>query len=118
MLKLKRIYEAVETSDGYRILVDRLWPRGISKETAKLDDWAKNIAPSSELRTDFHHQKVDFQTFKAFYLAELEGNQFRMAFLDKVRKELKEGNVTFLFAAKNEDENHAHVLLEWVSEKL
>ncbi|WP_088839058.1 DUF488 domain-containing protein [Listeria sp. ILCC792] len=118
MLKLKRLYEPAETEDGYRILVDRLWPRGVSKEKAKLDEWARNMAPSNEIRTDFHHQKMDFQAFKEGYLAELSGNQFRMAFLDKVRKELEKGNVTFLFAAKSEEENHARVLLEWVSENL
>ncbi|EIA20088.1 hypothetical protein KKC_08987, partial [Listeria fleischmannii subsp. coloradonensis] len=67
MLKQKRIYDQIETSDGYRMLVDRLWPRGISKEKAKLDSWEKNIAPTNELRKAFHHGEIDFATFVNIY---------------------------------------------------
>lgn len=118
MLRQKRIYDQIETSDGYRMLVDRLWPRGISKEKAKLDSWEKNIAPTNELRKAFHHGEIDFATFKNRYLEEISMNEERFEFLKKVKTELEKGNVTFLFAAKSETENQASVLAEWVLTKI
>ena len=112
MFKLftKRVYEKTDGEDGYRVLVDRLWPRGVSKEEAKLDEWAKEIAPSNELRKSFDHEPDKMADFKKKYLAELKENkefdEFKKSILDK----LKKGNVTLLYAAKDEEKiGRAHV---------
>ena len=118
MLKYKRIYEASGAEDGYRILVDRLWPRGLAKEKANIDLWEKEIAPSADLRKKFHHQEEDFGEFEKDYLRELEGNELMEEFLGLVGAKLKEGNVTLLYAAKDERQNNARVLELWLREKL
>lgn len=110
MIKLKRIYEEAEASDGVRILVDRLWPRGISKEKANLDYWLKDIAPSNELRKSFNHQVEKFPEFRQRYMDELtSGEQSRE--LQKL-KDIVEANqhVTLLYAAKDKKHNQAVVL--------
>lgn len=118
MLKLKRIYEGVGDEDGYRILVDRLWPRGVSKEEAKLDYWAKEIAPSDKLRKEFHHEDDKFKEFRKEYLEELNINKKSAEFIELIKEKIILGNVTFLYAAKNEDYNNAVVLKEWLGEKV
>lgn len=108
MIKIKRIYEKASGSDGTRILVDRLWPRGVSKEEAALDDWMKEIAPSTELRVWFNHDPLKFDTFTARYRAELQDNPALAKFVALA----KEGdNTTLLYAAKDPKVNHAVVLL-------
>ncbi len=109
LLKTKRIYEAPEKSDGYRILVDRLWPRGISKEKAAIDEWNKNIAPSPELRKFFSHKTDLFDTFKKLYIEELKTQKVE---LTRIKTLTANQNVTLLFGAKDEQHNQAVVLLE------
>ena len=117
MLRIKRIYESVSSEDGYRILIDRLWPRGVSKEEAKLDNWAKEIAPSDLLRKEFHHENEVFQDFETEYLKELNENNIKSQFIDLIQDKLKLGNVTLLYSAKDEVKNNAIVLKEWLEKK-
>jgi len=107
-LKVKRVYLAKEKSDGFRVLVDRLWPRGLSKEKAALDLWAKDIAPSEELRKWFNHESEKWPEFQRRYKAELAENP---QILDEFRQALKGHPViTLLFGAKDETRNQAVVL--------
>lgn len=104
---IKRIYEPVSAQDGYRILVDRLWPRGIKKEKAGIDMWLKEVAPSTQLRTWFHKGEGSFTDFKKKYLTELKDNPA----LDELKSLTEEHKkVTLLYAAKNEQHNHALIL--------
>ena len=114
-LKSKRIYDAPEPSDGERFLVDRLWPRGISKEKAELSDWVKDIAPSQELRKWFNHEEEKYPEFSKKYTTELESNPDASDFKQKVNELLKTENVTLLFAAKSDKLNNAVVLSAWIS---
>lgn len=109
-LQVKRIYDVFSDKDGIRILVDRLWPRGVSKENAHLDDWLKDIAPSTELREWFNHEPEKFNEFSTSYIKELRNNEE----VAKVRKLLKHHNVTLLYAAKNPYINHAIVLQKFI----
>lgn len=118
MLAIKRIYEEKSNEDGYRILVDGLWPRGVSKEEAKIDYWAKEIAPSTETRKTFDHKPDKFEDFEESYLDELNENKESKELLDLIEDKLKLGNVTLLYAAKNEYMNNAVVLKKWIEEKL
>lgn len=113
-INIKRIYESPSIEDGYRILVDRLWPRGISKDKAKIDEWAKNIAPSTELRKEFHQDPQLSAEFKMKYTTELEKNEQITDFLDHIKIKLQETNITFLYAAKDREYNHAVILKEWL----
>jgi uncharacterized protein YeaO (DUF488 family) len=109
----KRVYDAAEATDGYRVLVDRLWPRGISKERAELDLWAKDAAPSPELRTEWHHHRERFDEFAARYRDELDAGEAAQALLTVGAEHER---VTLLFGARDEQVNHATVLLEWLGE--
>lgn len=104
---IKRVYEEVEKDDGYRVLVDRLWPRGVSKEKAKLDEWAKNIAPSTELRKWFNHDPKKFKEFVKRYKKELENN---IEVKEIIKNWKKQKKVTILYGAKDEVHNEAVVL--------
>lgn len=106
-MKIKRAYAPVEDTDGYRILVDRLWPRGISKDKAKIDLWLKSVAPSNDLRKWFGHDPERFPEFSKRYQAELEES----GALDELRSAIKNyPNATLLFAAHDEEHNNAVVL--------
>lgn len=109
-LKIKRIYEQPEKLDGYRILVDRLWPRGVSKEDAHLDLWLKDVAPSPDLRKWFNHDPEKFKEFSERYTNELHHNDAINQIIDK----LETHNVTLLYAAKNPKINHAIVLQNFI----
>ncbi|BDZ53495.1 DUF488 domain-containing protein [Agromyces marinus] len=112
---IKRVYDAPEASDGYRVLVDRLWPRGISKERAELDEWAKDAAPSPELRAEWHHaadRAGTFDGFAARYRAELDGSAAAAALLEVAGTHER---VTLVYGARDETQNHARVLLEWLA---
>ncbi|AXI10685.1 DUF488 domain-containing protein [Oceanobacillus zhaokaii] len=112
-IKIKRIYEAASGDDGVRVLVDRLWPRGISKKDARLDYWLKNIGPASELRKSFHQDKMNFSTFKKRYKEEQLRNGEQLEELEKLRDIVDEHTiVTLLFAAKDEENNQAVILQE------
>ncbi len=103
---LKRIYEEALPTDGYRILVDRLWPRGISKETARIDEWNKDVAPSTALRKWFNHEPEKWNAFSEKYLAELRTNNVAETFWKAHEKQEK---ITLVYAAK--DEKHCHPLV-------
>ena len=109
---IKRIYDPYEENDGYRILVDRLWPRGISKEKAKLYCWAKELAPSHELRKSFAHNKELFEEFRIRYLEELRTNEKIKNEIKQISKLSLDHNITLLYAAKNTVYNNAIVLRE------
>lgn len=109
-LKIKRIYEKPSFDDGKRILVDRLWPRGVSKTQTHLDDWYKDIAPSPHLREWFNHEADKFKEFSIHYKVELKGNDF----VQKIKQLLKKDNVTLLYAAKDSKINHAVVLKDYI----
>lgn len=109
---LKRIYEPYKEEDGYRILVDRLWPRGIAKAGAKLDLWLKDIAPSKELRQWFGHQPEKFPGFHKKYTEELHGEPKKRAAVEQVLQMSAKGRVTLLYAAKDPLYNHVQILYE------
>jgi len=118
MLTIKRVYEASSKEDGYRILVDRLWPRGISKARANLYKWAKEITPSDELRKEFGHEPDKFGWFKKEYVKELNKNPETKSFIQEVKTLLPKNNVTFLYGAKDPKINHAVVLKDYVDKKM
>jgi uncharacterized protein YeaO (DUF488 family) len=107
-IKIKRIYEAASSDDGFRILVDRLWPRGIAKEKARVDLWLKDIAPSTELRTWFGHDPAKWDEFQKRYAQELRQKHHIFEELRQIIKEKK--TITLLFAASDENHNNAVVL--------
>ncbi len=110
-IQIKRIYEDASGADGYRVLVDRLWPRGVSKEAAQLDEWLKDISPSPELRKWFNHDPERFEEFKKRYETELAEKEEQVRkLLDMAEKQ----KVTLLYAAKDETHNHAVVLMEFL----
>lgn len=110
-IKLKRIYEPAAKSDGKRILVDRLWPRGVSKEKAALDQWMKDVAPSNELRKSFGHDPAKWADFQKSYVAELKANAENV---DKLRSETGKGTTTLLYGARDEEHNEAVVLKDYL----
>jgi len=107
MVQIKRVYEEVNSADGYRVLVDRLWPRGISKEKAKLDLWLKEVGPSDELRTWFGHDPAKYDEFKKRYEKELASNP---AFVELRQIVHKHSHITLLYSAHDEAHNQAVVL--------
>ena len=117
-LKVKRVYLPADEQDGYRVLIDRLWPRGLSKDKADIDEWDKQLAPSTELRKWFGHQPELFPAFTEKYIGELEHNDEAQSFVDKCKTLLSQGNVTLLFGAKDETHNQAVVLKKWMETKL
>jgi uncharacterized protein YeaO (DUF488 family) len=104
--RIKRVYEAAAKADGKRVLVDRVWPRGISKDEAELTDWVRDVAPSTELRQWFGHKPERFAEFRKRYMAELKGN----AAVDDLKA--LSGTVTLVYGAKDEEHNQAVVLKE------
>ncbi len=113
MIKIKRIYDPVSEDDGKRILVDRLWPRGLKKDEAKIDEWLKEIAPSDGLRKWFSHDPSKWQEFKNRYKKELKN---KSETTEKLRAEAKKGQVTLLFSAKDVEHNNAVVLKEVIGQ--
>jgi uncharacterized protein YeaO (DUF488 family) len=112
LLKIKRVYDAVDNRDGFRILVDKLWPRGLSKEKANIDLWLKDVAPSTKLRKWFAHEPKKWNGFKRRYFKELVDDKPELIAL--ILNKTKEGVVTLLFAAKNEEYNNAVALKEYL----
>ncbi|OCP05688.1 MULTISPECIES: DUF488 family protein [unclassified Ensifer] len=106
-LKTKRVYEPKADGDGMRILVDRLWPRGLAKAEAAVDLWLKEIAPTTELRRWFHGDQGTWDEFSERYLAELDGNP---AAVTQLRNHIEDGPITLLFSVKDETHNHAELL--------
>jgi uncharacterized protein YeaO (DUF488 family) len=114
MIKIKRVYDPADKHDGFRILVDRLWPRGLTKEKSKIDLWLKEIAPSNTLRKWSHHDPKRWTEFKKRYFAELAGHTEHLKI---ILSESSDKTVTLLFAAKDEQHNNAVALREYL-EKL
>ncbi|MFF8731066.1 DUF488 domain-containing protein [Streptomyces sp. NPDC015171] len=114
-VRVRRIYEPPEPDDGLRVLVDRLWPRGLAKDEARVDEWPKELTPSSELRTWYHGGEGSYEEFRRRYEAELAAPE-AAALLDGLRKSAAEGQVTLLTASKRPDSGHAHVLEELLSD--
>ena len=114
MIRTKRIYEEPSEDDGLRVLVDRLWPRGISKEEAMIDRWEKDLAPTTELRRWFGHDPAKWEEFEERYRAELEGKGEALA---RLRREANDGTVTLLYAAKDEEHNNAVALKRYIEEE-
>ena len=108
-VRLKRAYEPASAEDGYRVLVDRLWPRGVSKRQVKLDEWEKELSPSSELREWFGHEPSRFPEFRRRYLDELRANGPR---LRELRRRARTGTLTLVYSAHDSEHNDAVVLAE------
>lgn len=110
---IKRAYEGKGGGDGFRVLVDRLWPRGLSREKAAIDLWAKDVAPTNELRTWFGHEAEKWPEFRKRYIAELKANA---GAVDELRNAMKgNGIVTLVFGAKDTEHNQAVVLREYLA---
>ncbi len=110
-IRLKRVYDEPEEGDGRRILVDRLWPRGLSKEKARVDGWMKEIAPSTELRRWYGHDPDKWTEFKKRYAAELDANHDAV---EEIVKEVRAGAVTFLYSSREDQRNNAVALKEYI----
>jgi uncharacterized protein YeaO (DUF488 family) len=108
-VRLTRAYEQPASSDGYRVLVDRLWPRGVSREEARLDEWAKELAPSAALRRWFAHDPERFGEFRRRYTAELAAHEEK---LGELRRRARNGTLTLVYGARDEEHNDAVVLAE------
>jgi uncharacterized protein YeaO (DUF488 family) len=114
MINLKRAYEPAAKTDGERILVERLWPRGVSKDRAKIDLWLKDAAPSTELRKWFGHDPEKWQQFRRRYVAELKE---KVDVIKMLKQKAKKGRVTFVYAAHDEEHNGALALKEFLEKK-
>jgi uncharacterized protein YeaO (DUF488 family) len=108
-IRLKRAYEPAASSDGYRVLIDRLWPRGVSRKQARLNAWERELAPSTELRQCFGHQPSRFEEFRRRYVEELRQQRPR---LTELRRRGREGTITLVYAAHDSEHNDAVVLAD------
>lgn len=115
MLKIKRIYDPDTPEDGFRVLIDRLWPRGIRKDNCKIDVWMKDIAPSADLRRWFNHDAEKWEKFSADYTSELKSNPLLTELLKYVQNY---DDVTLLYAARTKQHNHAIILQEILEKEL
>ena len=111
-IKTKRVYDSVSNEDGFRVLVDRLWPRGLTKDRIGADAWMKDVAPSTELRKWFKHEAPKWTEFKRRYFQELEQNSDA---LDELRHAIAKGTVTLLYSVNDQEHNHALVLKEFLT---
>ena len=110
-IQCKRVYAPKSESDGYRVLVDRLWPRGIKKTDLALDEWDKTVSPSTERRKLFHAEQIDFAHFSELYREELASHKDEGERLAKIARQQ---TLTLLYSAKNSQQNHAIVLAQWL----
>ena len=117
-LRWKRIYDTAEEDDGFRILIDRLWPRGISKADAQLGAWARDVAPSAALRSAFHKNEMDYKTFAEAYKKELHDNDEMTEFIEEIKNKLKTGNVTLLYASREPEHSQIPVLRSFIEKRL
>jgi len=115
MIKVQRIYNNPKGNDSFRILVDRIWPRGLSRDKVKVDLWQKNIAPSNSLRKWFAHDEMKWNEFKRRYFRELDE---RRELIDIILSKTNEGLITLLYGAKNEKFNNAIALKEYLEDKI
>ena len=114
-IRVKRVYEQVEADDGWRILVDHIWPRGVSKERAQLSEWARELAPSDSLRRWFGHDPERFEEFQQRYRQELSG---RSEEVERLCGRAQDGRVTVLYAARDEEHNNGLVVARLLNEQL
>lgn len=117
-LRVKRVYDPPAKDDGWRVLVDRLWPRGLSKSDAALDEWARDIAPSPQVRKAFDHQAERFDDFVRDYRKELDGSAGAAEYMKSWLARLENSNLTLLFSARDPKLNQAQVLCDWLCEKM
>jgi uncharacterized protein YeaO (DUF488 family) len=110
-VRAKRVYDGADTGDGYRVLIDHVWPRGVSRERAQLDEWARELAPSDELRKWFDHLPERFGEFRSRYRDELAAHSERVGGL---RRRAQRGPLTIVYAARDEEHNNAVVLAELI----
>jgi len=115
MIKLKRVYEAASRDDGVRILVERLWPRGIKKAALKLDTWLKDVAPSDGLRQWFGHEPKKWNGFRDRYFAELEANPQTW---ESVARAARRGRVTLIYSSRDMEHNNAVALKDYLEDKM
>lgn len=115
--KIKRIYDAFDPDDGWRVLIDRVWPRGVSKEKARLDEWFTELAPSTLLRKWFGHIPKKFDEFTTKYRAELDQNPEIQEAIGQILAKSKDSQVTLLYSARDTDHNQAVVLRDYLEEK-
>lgn len=113
MIKLKRVYVVSDTQDGTRVLVERLWPRGLDKQHAMVDEWLKDIAPSTELRKWFAHDSAKWTEFQTLYKTELAE---KSALIVQLKQMTRKGTITLVFAAKDEQHNSAIVLKRYLEQ--
>lgn len=111
MIQCKRLYDEASKEDGYRILVDRLWPRGMKKEALLYDEWCKTLTPSNDLRKAFHSETIDFASFSQAYRQELVRHQDEGL---RIARLADKQTVTLLYGAKDRQQNHALVLADWL----
>lgn len=116
-IEIKRVYEPALESDGRRVLVDRLWPRGISRQKAQLYQWLKDAAPSPELRVWFSHKAENFEQFSQLYQAELDNDPVKQSAVRHLLDMGKDGRVTLVYGAKNGTVSHAAVLRDYLLKK-
>ena len=113
-IQLKRAYDKPSSGNGYRILVDRIWPRGVSKDELEIDEWLKDIAPSTELRKWFNHDPVKWDDFKKRYFKELKQKK---ELTEKIIEKMKNHNITFVYSAKDREHNNAVALKEYIEKQ-
>lgn len=111
-IRMKRAYVPAEALDGTRVLVDRLWPRGLSRERAQLDHWLKDVAPSDRLRRWYGHDRAKWQQFRQSYLEELAAGSPELVQLEDLARS---GDITLIYAARDTEHNNAAVLLDWLT---
>lgn len=111
-IAIKRAYESPDAGDGYRVLVDRLWPRGLSRERLRIDEWPREVAPSDALRKAYHSGAMDWAAFRAAYLSELKGHRDA---LRRLARFASEGRATLVYSATDDKRNNAVVLRQYLS---
>ena len=117
-LRWKRIYDTAEEEDGFRILIYRLWPRGVGKAAAQLGAWARYVAPSAALRSAYHRNETDYKTFAESYEKELYDNDEMTEFIKEIKNKLETGNVTLLYASREPERSQIPVLRSFIEKRL
>lgn len=117
-LRWKRIYDTAEEEDGFRILVDRLWPRGVGKAAAQLGAWVRDVAPSAALRSAYHKNETDYKTFAELYKKELHDNDEMTEFIKEIKNKMETGNVTLLYASREPERSHIPILRSFIEKRL
>lgn len=117
MVKIKRVYDEPARGDGYRVLVDRLWPRGIKKENLSFNEWPKEVCPSTEIRKFFNHDPKKFSAFRRLYMQELRQAESQKKIQELVQM-AKKKNLTLLYAAHDHEINHARILKEVIDKAI